>query len=243
MIESSLKILLVDDDPDILELLEYNLNREGFITKTAENGKIAIEIAETFMPDMILMDVMMPIMDGIEAGRIIKQSKILKNIYLVFLTARTEEFSEVAAFEIGANDYITKPVKPRALISRIKAAFYRNSTIESTDYENMIIEGLVINRQNYTVSVKDAIFPLPKKEFDLLLYLVNNPNKVYTREEILLNVWGRGVHVTERTIDVHIRKIREKIGEDYIRTIKGVGYLFFKNFIPDERPHSPSGEG
>jgi two-component system, OmpR family, alkaline phosphatase synthesis response regulator PhoP len=229
MIESSLKILLVDDDPDILELLEYNLNREGFLTKTAENGKIAIEVAESFMPDMILMDVMMPIMDGIEAGRIIKQNKLLKNAYLIFLTARTEEFSEVAAFEIGANDYITKPVKPRALISRIKAAFQRNTPIESTDLENVVVEALIINRQNYTISVKDLNYALPKKEFDLLLFFVSNPNKVYTREEILLSVWGRGVHVTARTVDVHIRKIREKIGEDYIRTIKGVGYLFFKN--------------
>jgi two-component system alkaline phosphatase synthesis response regulator PhoP len=229
MIDSSLKILLVDDDPDILELLEYNLNREGFLTKTAENGKIAIEMAEVFMPDMILMDVMMPIMDGIEAGRIIKQNKLLKHIYLVFLTARTEEFSEVAAFEIGANDYITKPVKPRALISRIKAAFQRNSLIEKNDFEDVVVEELIINRQNYTISVKDVLFSLPKKEFDLLLFFVNNPNKVYTREEILLSVWGRGVHVTARTVDVHIRKIREKIGENYIRTIKGVGYLFFKN--------------
>jgi two-component system, OmpR family, alkaline phosphatase synthesis response regulator PhoP len=229
MIESSLKILLVDDDPDILELLEYNLNREGFLTRTAENGKIGIQVAEEFMPDMILMDVMMPIMDGIEAGRIIKQNKLLKHIYLVFLTARTEEFSEVAAFEIGANDYITKPVKPRALISRIKAAFQRNTPVEVADLENVVVEELVINRQNYTISVKDVLFALPKKEFDLLLFFVNNPNKVYTREEILLSVWGRGVHVTERTVDVHIRKIREKIGEDYIKTIKGVGYLFFKN--------------
>jgi two-component system alkaline phosphatase synthesis response regulator PhoP len=229
MIDSSLKILLVDDDPDILELLEYNLNREGFLIKTAENGKIAIEMVEDFMPDMILMDVMMPIMDGIEAGRIIKQNKLLKHIYLVFLTARTEEFSEVAAFEIGANDYITKPVKPRALISRIKAAFQRNSLLEKNDFEDVVVEELIINRQNYTISVKDVLFALPKKEFDLLLFFVNNPNKVYTREEILLSVWGRGVHVTARTVDVHIRKIREKIGEDYIRTIKGVGYLFFKN--------------
>jgi two-component system, OmpR family, alkaline phosphatase synthesis response regulator PhoP len=171
----------------------------------------------------------MPIMDGIEAGRIIKQNKLLKHIYLVFLTARTEEFSEVAAFEIGANDYITKPVKPRALISRIKAAFQRNTPVEVADLENVVVEELVINRQNYTISVKDVLFALPKKEFDLLLFFVNNPNKVYTREEILLSVWGRGVHVTERTVDVHIRKIREKIGEDYIKTIKGVGYLFFKN--------------
>jgi two-component system alkaline phosphatase synthesis response regulator PhoP len=229
MLDVSLKILLVDDDPDILELLEYNLIREGFQIKTAENGQIAIEVAEEFLPDMILMDVMMPVMDGIEAGRIIKQKKNLRNTYLIYLTARTEEFSEIAAFEIGADDYITKPVKPRALISRIKAIFQRNSTILKTqENENLVMEDLIINRQNYSIAIKDINFTMPKKEFDLLLFFVSNPNKVYTRDEILINVWGRGIHVTERTVDVHIRKIREKIGDDYIRTIKGVGYLFSK---------------
>ena len=229
MLDVSLKILLVDDDPDILELLEYNLVREGFQIKTAENGQIAIEVAEEFLPDMILMDVMMPKMDGIEAGRIIKQMKNLKNTYLIYLTARTEEFSEIAAFEIGADDYITKPVKPRALISRIKAVFQRNSTISKTqENENLVMEDLIINRQNYSIAIKDTNFTMPKKEFDLLFFFVSNPNKVYTRDEILINVWGRGIHVTKRTVDVHIRKIREKIGDDYIRTIKGVGYLFSK---------------
>ena len=229
MLDVSLKILLVDDDPDILELLEYNLIREGFQIKTAENGQIAVEVAEEFLPDMILMDVMMPVMDGIEAGRIIKQKKNLKNTYLIYLTARTEEFSEIAAFEIGADDYITKPVKPRALISRIKAIFQRNSTISKTqENENLVMEDLIINRQNYSIAIKDTNFTMPKKEFDLLFFFVSNPNKVYTRDEILINVWGRGIHVTERTVDVHIRKIREKIGDDYIRTIKGVGYLFSK---------------
>ena len=229
MLDVSLKILLVDDDPDILELLEYNFVREGFQIKTAENGQIAVEVAEEFMPDMILMDVMMPVMDGIEAGRIIKQKKNLKNTYLIYLTARTEEFSEIAAFEIGADDYITKPVKPRALISRIKAVFQRNSTISKTqENENLVMEDLIINRQNYSIAIKDINFTMPKKEFDLLFFFVSNPNKVYTRDEILINVWGKGIHVTERTVDVHIRKIREKIGDDYIRTIKGVGYLFSK---------------
>lgn len=229
MLDVSLKILLVDDDPDILELLEYNLVREGFQIKTAENGQIAVEVAEEFLPDMILMDVMMPVMDGIEAGRIIKQKKNLKNTYLIYLTARTEEFSEIAAFEIGADDYITKPVKPRALISRIRAIFQRNSTIsKSQENENLVMEDLIINRQNYSIAIKDINFTMPKKEFDLLFFFVSNPNKVYTRDEILISVWGRGIHVTERTVDVHIRKIREKIGDDYIRTIKGVGYLFSK---------------
>jgi two-component system, OmpR family, alkaline phosphatase synthesis response regulator PhoP len=228
MIDLSLKILLVDDDPDILELLAYNLEKEGFQIKTAENGLEGIQVAQEFLPDMIIMDIMMPIMDGIEAGRIIRQSKELKNTYLIFLTARTEEYSEVAAFDIGANDYIIKPVKPRALISRIKAVFQRSNN-ESYEDEKLVLEDLIINRQNYSIAVKESSWTLPKKEFDLLMFFVSNPNKVYTRDEILSSVWGKGIHVTERTIDVHVRKIREKIGEDYIRTIKGVGYLFSRN--------------
>ncbi|MEA5138213.1 response regulator transcription factor [Arcicella rigui] len=228
MIDLSLKILLVDDDPDILELLAYNLQKEGFLIETASDGAEGVKVAKTFLPDMIIMDIMMPVMDGIEAGRIIKQSKELKNTYLIFLTARTEEYSEVAAFDIGANDYITKPVKPRALISRIKAVFQRNSP-ENYEEEKLVLEDLTINRQNYSIAVKDSSWTLPKKEFDLLMFFVSNPNKVYTRDEILSSVWGKGIHVTERTVDVHVRKIREKIGEDYIRTIKGVGYLFSRN--------------
>lgn len=228
MIDLSLKILLVDDDPDILELLAYNLQKEGFLIETASNGAEGVQVAKTFLPDMIIMDIMMPVMDGIEAGRIIKQAKELKNTYLIFLTARTEEYSEVAAFDIGANDYIIKPVKPRALISRIKAVFQRNNT-ESYEDEKLVLEDLTINRQNYSIAVKDSSWTLPKKEFDLLMFFVSNPNKVYTRDEILSSVWGKGIHVTERTVDVHVRKIREKIGEDYIRTIKGVGYLFSRN--------------
>jgi len=228
MLDFSQKILLVDDDPDILELLEYNLSREGFQIQVAENGLKGVQMAKDFSPDMILMDIMMPVMDGIEAGRIIKQDPILKNSYLIFLTARSEEYSEVAAFEIGANDYINKPVKPRALISRIKAVFQRNTSESETD-DKVILEDLVINRQNYTIAINDDSWTLPKKEFDLLMFFVSNPNRVYTRDEILLNVWDRGIHVTERTVDVHIRKIREKIGQDYIRTIKGVGYLFSRN--------------
>eukprot|EP01031_Cornospumella_fuschlensis_P012141 gene12141-14843_t len=175
MIDLSLKSLLVDDDPDILELLEYNLQKEGFQIRTAENGLQGIQVAQDFLPDMILMDIMMPVMDGIEAGRIIKQSKELKNSYLIFLTARTEEYSEVAAFDIGANDYIIKPVKPRALISRIKAVFQRNIA-ETLEEE------------------KESSWTLPKKEFDLLMFFVSNPNKVYTRDEILSSVWGKGIH-------------------------------------------------
>lgn len=227
MIDLSLKVLLVDDDPDILELLEYNLSKEGYTIKTAENGLIGIRTAEEFLPDIILMDIMMPVMDGIEAGRIIKQNKTLKKAFLIFLTARNEEYSEVAAFEMGADDYITKPVKPRALISRIKAITQRNS-VEEKDESDIILEDFTINRQKYAITIKENTWTLPKKEFDLLMFFVNHQNRVYTREEILKSVWGKGVHVTERTVDVHIRKIREKIGEDYIQTIKGVGYLFSK---------------
>lgn len=228
MLDFTQKILLVDDDPDILELLEYNLSREGFQIRVAENGLKGVQSAQEFLPDMILMDIMMPIMDGIEAGRIIKQDPMLKNAYLIFLTARSEEYSEVAAFEIGANDYINKPVKPRALISRIKAVFQRNS-LENDSEEKVVLDDLIINRQNYSIAINEDSWTLPKKEFDLLMFFVSNPNRVYTRDEILLNVWDRGIHVTERTVDVHIRKIREKIGQDYIRTIKGVGYLFSRN--------------
>ena len=227
MIDLSPKVLLVDDDPDILELLAYNFNKEGFTTRTAENGLLGIRVAEEFLPDIILMDIMMPVMDGIEAGRIIKQNKALKNTFLIFLTARNEEYSEVAAFEMGADDYITKPVKPRALMSRIKAILQRN-TVEKIDESDIVLENFTINRQKYSITIKDQTWTLPKKEFDLLMFFVNHQNRVYTREEILMNVWGKGVHVTERTVDVHIRKIIEKIGEDYIQTIKGVGYLFSK---------------
>ncbi len=225
MIDVSLKVLLVDDDPDILELLQYNLENEGYLVETAENGKIAIDKAKVFLPDLIVMDIMMPVMDGIEAGRIIKQLPELQKTYLLFLTARAEEYSEIAAFDIGADDYIIKPVKPRALLSRIKAILKRELS-EGPVSEKIVIENLTINKQNYSIAVNNNSWVLPKKEFDLLMFFVTNPNKVYSRDEILSNVWGRGIHVTERTVDVHIRKIREKIGEDYIRTIKGVGYLF-----------------
>ncbi|MFY7825796.1 MAG: response regulator transcription factor [Flectobacillus sp.] len=225
MIDISLKVLVVDDDPDILELLQYNLEGEGYQVFTAENGKIAVEKAKQHIPDLIVMDIMMPIMDGIEAGRIIKQLPELSKTYLLFLTARAEEYSEIAAFDIGADDYIIKPVKPRALLSRIKAMLKRELA-ETTGSEKIVIEDLTINKQNYSIAVNSNSWVLPKKEFDLLMFFVSNPNKVYSRDEILSNVWGRGIHVTERTVDVHIRKIREKIGDDYIRTIKGVGYLF-----------------
>jgi two-component system alkaline phosphatase synthesis response regulator PhoP len=218
------KILLVDDDPDILELLEYNLAKENYQLAKAYDGKEALEIAQVFKPALIIMDVMMPIMDGIETARKIKMMPELKNTLILFLTARGEEFTEVAAFDAGAHDYIIKPIKPRALVSRINALLKRETTEETQDI--IEIGGLVINRTQYAASFEGRALILPKKEFELLSYLAKNPNKVFNRDELLEKVWGADVYVVERTVDVHIRKLREKIPEHYIKTLKGVGYLF-----------------
>ena len=218
------KILLVDDDPDILELLEYNLAKENYQLAKAYDGKEALEIAQVFKPALIIMDVMMPIMDGIETARKMKLVPELKNTLILFLTARGEEFTEVAAFDAGAHDYIIKPIKPRALVSRINALLKRETTEESQDI--IEIGGLVINRTQYAATFEGRALILPKKEFELLSYLAKNPNKVFNRDELLEKVWGADVYVVERTVDVHIRKLREKIPEHYIKTLKGVGYLF-----------------
>jgi two-component system alkaline phosphatase synthesis response regulator PhoP len=219
------KILVVDDDSDIAELLEYNLTKEGYTVRVASNGLMAIEIAKVFLPDLILLDIMMPQLDGIETGRQLRQLPELRNTYILFLTARSEEYSEVAAFEIGADDYITKPIKPRALMSRINAYFRREvQKVESTD--EVVVSDLVINRKNYTVTRDEKATVLPKKEFELLFFLAQTPDKVFSREELLQKVWGADIYVLERTVDVHIRKLREKLGEGYIKTLKGVGYMF-----------------
>ncbi|CAN1576960.1 OmpR Response regulators consisting of a CheY-like receiver domain and a winged-helix DNA-binding domain [Spirosomataceae bacterium] len=220
------KVLVIDDDADILELLIYNLEKEGYEVKSAANGLEGIETAKQFMPDLILMDIMMPIMDGIEAGKVIKNTEKLKHIHLLYLTARAEEYSEVAAFEVGADDYLTKPIKPRALLSRINA-FFRKETQKSTDEGVLSIAGLIINKETYSVTKEDgSVVVLPKKEFEILHYLATVPNKVQSRESLLQKIWGSDVFVVERTIDVHIRKVREKIGDQYIGTLKGVGYMF-----------------
>lgn len=220
------KVLVIDDDADILELLIYNLEKEGYEVKSAANGLEGIEAAKQFMPDLILMDIMMPIMDGIEAGKIIKNTEKLKHIHLLYLTARAEEYSEVAAFEVGADDYLTKPIKPRALLSRINA-FFRKETQKSTDEGVLNIAGLTINKETYSVTKEDgSVVVLPKKEFEILHYLATVPNKVQSRESLLQKIWGSDIFVVERTIDVHIRKVREKIGDQYIGTLKGVGYMF-----------------
>ncbi len=219
------KILLVDDDPDIIELLEYNLQKEGFETKSALDGIQALEVAKTFKPDLILLDVMMPRQDGIETARQLRLIPEFKEVYILFLTARAEEYTEVAAFDVGADDYIVKPIKPRALVSRIKAMLRREAQQVEND-EKIEIGQLVINRTNYSVLNDGNPLVMPKKEFELLSFLAKHPNKVFNRDELLEKVWGTDVYVVERTVDVHIRKLREKIPEHYIKTLKGVGYMF-----------------
>ena len=219
------KILLVDDDPDIIELLAYNLKKEGYETASASDGIEAMEVAKTFKPDLILLDVMMPRQDGIETARQIRQIPEFKDTYILFLTARAEEYTEVAAFDVGADDYIVKPIKPRALISRIKATLRRD--VQQADSETIIDIGLIhINRTSYSVTNNGVPLVMPKKEFELLYFLARHPNKVFNRDELLEKVWGVDVYVVERTVDVHIRKLREKIPEHYIKTLKGVGYMF-----------------
>jgi len=220
------RILVVDDDPDIVELLQYNLEKEGYSVRTAPDGRKAIDTARTFVPELVLLDIMMPQMDGIETGRQLRDLPELRQTYIIYLTARSEEYSEVAAFEIGADDYINKPIKPRALMSRINALFRREAQ-KADPGEKIEIGGLTINRTNYTVSQDDnKSVVLPKKEFELLFFLAQYPNKVFNREELLQKIWGADIYVLERTVDVHIRKLREKIGETYIKTLKGVGYMF-----------------
>ena len=219
------KILLVDDDPDIIELLEYNLKKEGYEIASANDGIQAVEMAKTFKPDLILLDVMMPRQDGIETARQLRQLPDFKDTYILFLTARAEEYTEVAAFDVGADDYIVKPIKPRALVSRIKAVLRRDT--QQIESDSIIEIGqLVINRTNYSVNNNGVNLVMPKKEFELLSFLAKHPNKVFNRDELLEKVWGVDVYVVERTVDVHIRKLREKIPEYYIKTLKGVGYMF-----------------
>ena len=222
---SKYKILIVDDEPDIVELLHYNLTREGYEVAQADNGKRAIEVAQAFKPDVILMDVMMPVLDGIAACRQLREMNDFKQTHIIFLTARAEEFSEVAAFDAGADDYLTKPIKPRALLSRL-AAFARRDSQQDEQEQVIDIAGLKIDRTSFAVYKGEQKITLPKKEFELLAFLASTPNKVFTRDELLNSIWGSDVYVIARTVDVHIRKVREKVGEDHIRTIKGVGYKF-----------------
>jgi two-component system alkaline phosphatase synthesis response regulator PhoP len=220
------KILIVDDEPDILELVEYNLKKEGYQVFTASNGQEGIAIAKKVHPDLIVLDIMMPKMDGIEACRLMRAIPEFKNTFMVFLTARSEEYSEIAGFNVGADDYIAKPIKPRALVSRINAILRRNNSAEEVSDNKIEIGDLVIDREAYLVYQAGEKVVLAKKEFELLYLLASKPGKVYTRESILKNIWEDSVVVTNRTIDVHIRKVREKLGENYVSTVKGVGYKF-----------------
>lgn len=222
------KILVVDDEPDILEILQYNLEKEGYTVRVAGNGKKGVEEAKSFLPDLILLDIMMPDQDGVETCRQIRGLSELQNVYVIFLTARAEEYSEIAAFDVGADDYIVKPIKPRALMSRISALF-RRETGKKNGSSKVTIGDLMIDRTSYTVNVKEQQVILPKKEFELLYFLAQNPDKVFSRDDLLQNIWGSDVYVLARTVDVHIRKVREKIGDGYITTIKGVGYKFELN--------------
>ena len=221
------KILVVDDEQDILDLISYNLTREGYQVYTATNGRLAIEKAKEVNPDLIILDVMMPVMDGIEACRLMRAMPEFKHTFMIFLTARSEEYSEIAGFHVGADDYIAKPIKPRALMSRINAILRRNSqeTIEEPS-DKVTISDLIIDRDEFIVYRGEEKIILARKEFELLYLLASKPNKVYTREQILKAIWEDSVVVTNRTIDVHIRKLREKIGETYVSTVKGVGYKF-----------------
>lgn len=223
MKKKDIKILLVDDEPDILEIVGYNLHQEGYLIYTANNGKEAVAAAKKHLPHLIIMDVMMPVMDGFEACEVIRKSPELNNVIITFLTARSEDYSQVVGFEAGADDYIAKPIKPKLLISKVKSLLRRLKDEEPT-FEKVMIDGIEINREEYKI-IKDGVeIVLPKKEFELFYLLASKPGKVFNRQEILDKVWGSEVVVGGRTIDVHIRKLREKISEDLFKTIKGIGY-------------------
>ena len=220
------KILIVDDEADILEIVGYNLKKEGFEVFTAANGKRAIEIAIEEKPSLIILDVMMPEMDGMETCYQMRNIPALKDTLITFLSARGEDYSQIAGFDAGADDYITKPVKPRVLISKVKAILRRKSGGSETVLEDIVAGGISIDRERYLIKQDGKEINLPKKEFELLSLLMSKPGKVFTIESIMNKIWGGEVVVGDRTIDVHIRKLREKLGEELIKTIKGVGYKF-----------------
>ena len=225
MNNSDIKILLVDDEPDILEIVGYNLKNEGYLVYTASNGVEALKSAKKITPNLILLDIMMPEMDGIETCEKIRAIKSLENTLIAFLTARNEDYSQVAGFEAGADDYITKPIKPKVLVSKVKSLLRRLKAENQAD-STVVVGDITINRDEYVVFKGDKKIFLPRKEFELFSLLTSRPGKVFKRETILDRVWGNEVVVGGRTIDVHIRKLREKIGDDYFKTVKGVGYKF-----------------
>lgn len=226
MSDALAKILIVDDEPDILEFLSYNLEKEGYSVFTAPNGKAGLEAARKHKPDLVILDVMMPEMDGIETCKEIRLLPETKNCIVAFLTARGEDYSQIAGFDAGADDYISKPIKPRVFVSRVKALLRRTGEETSVDEGNLEYENLKIDRVKYMVTFEGTEIQMPKKEFELLYLLASKPGKVFNRDEILRIVWGQEVIVGDRTIDVHIRKLREKLNDKFIKTIKGVGYKF-----------------
>jgi two-component system, OmpR family, alkaline phosphatase synthesis response regulator PhoP len=225
MKKKEIKILLVDDEPDIIEIVGYNLEQEGYQISTASNGKEAINKAKKELPHLIILDLMMPEMDGIETCENIRRIPELSNVIITFLTARGEDYSQVAGFEAGADDYITKPIKPKLLVSKVKALLRRLKSDEKSS-DTLNVAGIEINREEYKIVKDGKEIILPRKEFELFYLLASKPGKVFKRDEILDKVWGSEVVVGGRTIDVHIRKLREKISEDLFKTIKGIGYKF-----------------
>ena len=226
MKKSDIKILCVDDEPDILEILKYNLSNEGYNVSTAADGKSAIEIAYNISPNLIIMDVMMPNMDGIEACEKLRSDEKFNDTIIMFLTARGEDYSHVAAYDAGADDYVTKPVKPKVLVSKVKGLLRRLKKVIAKDINEIVFDDIKIDREKYKVYISDNVLNLPRKEFELLYLLASKPDKVFKREKIMETVWGSEVIVGDRTIDVHIRKLREKVGDKYFKTVKGVGYKF-----------------
>ena len=226
MNKSEIKILCVDDEPDILEILKYNLSNEGYQISTAKDGKIAVKKAKETHPNLIIMDIMMPNMDGIEACEILRSDESFNDTLIMFLTARGEDYSYVAAYEAGADDYVTKPVKPKILLSKVKGLLRRSKKYSNKEVDEIKFGDLRINKEKYKVYTSNKSISLPRKEFELLHLLASKPDKVFKREKIMEKVWGEQVVVGDRTIDVHIRKLRKKIGDKYFKTVKGVGYKF-----------------
>lgn len=220
------KILIVDDEPDILEFLRYNLRKEGYAVVTANDGKVALDVAGREKPDLIILDIMMPELDGVETCRQLRANKAFKETPIAFLTARDEDFSQITALDVGGDDYITKPVKPRVLTSRINALLRRAGRGAENQETVVELHDLRIDREKVLVYRAGTPIELPRKEFEILWLLASKPGRVFTREEIFDKIWGQDVIVGDRTIDVHIRKLRERIGEDYIKTMKGIGYKF-----------------
>lgn len=227
MKKKDIRILLVDDEPDVIEIIKYNLEQEGYNVKTASNGNEALKKARKKTPHLIIMDVMMPETDGIEACEQLRKDPIFNDTIIMFLTARGEDYSYVAAFDAGADDYVTKPIKPKIIVSKVKALLRRLRKAEENQ-EKLQFGKLIIDREQYEITHKGKTISLPRKEFELLYLLASMPEKVVKREKIMEIVWGSEVVVGDRTIDVHIRKLREKVGDKYFKTVKGVGYKFVK---------------